>query len=76
MSKKLLIELDLTALDQKVAFEFDLRGTNWTISTEKKNESLAVYLKANENYLGKLSWNVRATIALNRFRIHLHTIIM
>lgn len=68
MSKKSLIELEnLNAMDQKVASEFDLRGVKWTIYTEKKNGSLAVYLKANENDLDKLSWEVHATFTLLSF---------
>lgn len=57
----------MNAIDQKIASEFDLRGIKWTIYTEKKNGSLAVYLKANENDLEKLSWEVHATFALLSF---------
>lgn len=66
--KKAIIELgNLNATDRKIASEFDLRGIKWTIYTEKKNGSLGVYLKANENDLEKLSWKIHATFALLSF---------
>lgn len=68
MTKKALIELEnVNAMDQKVASEFELRDIKWTIYTEKKNASLAVYLKANEKDLDKLSWEVHATLTLLSF---------
>lgn len=68
MTKKALIELEnLNAMDQKVASEFELRDIKWSIYTEKKNGSLAVYLKANEKDLDKLSWEVHATLTLLSF---------
>lgn len=68
MTKKALIELEnLNAMDQKVAAEFELRDIKWSIYTEKKNGSLAVYLKANEKDLEKLSWEVHATLTLLSF---------
>lgn len=75
MGKKLLVELEnLNTLNQSIASEFELRGIKWTIHTEKKAGSLAVYLKANEKDLEKLSWEVRATFTLLSFNNNVESI--
>lgn len=78
--KKAIIELeDLSATGQRIASEFELRGIKWTIYTERNafggyNGSVGVYLKANENDLEKLSWEVHAKFTLLSFNNKIESI--
>lgn len=75
MSKKIFVELENVSnlnrndslAGQKVSAETEVRGVIWKILTEKKNGYFGVYLQADENNLGKWSYEVDATFKLLSF---------
>lgn len=74
-SAKSIIELNhLNASNLNTSSEMVLRGIKWNIYTEKKNESLSVYVQADEKSLDQRTLRVDATFALLSFKTNVDPI--
>lgn len=75
VSKKIFVEVEnVNNLFQNISALTEVRGVDWKVLTEMKQGKFGVYLQADENHLGKWSYEVDATFKLLSFNSSVESI--